>query len=112
MQYLVIPRPNSLTPGYSVVLEEAVYLETRNRVVSSKPANRPLLASSGTRQPLQQQGAEFLATALPAKLTPLLPPSRPAFSGMHLGSQLLSRRTTPLEAEATFLAGRPHLPLV
>lgn len=112
-QYLAIPRHNNLLPDCLVVPEEAVCLGTRSsKVVSSKQANRLPLDCLGTRQPLQQRGAESLATMLQAKQTRLQSPSPPAFSEAPLDSQHLNRQTTPLEVEPISLAARPHLPLV
>jgi hypothetical protein len=106
MQYLAIPSLNSLLLVCLVIPGEAVYLGTRSsKVLSSKLANRPRLDCSETKQP-QQPGAESLVTILPAKRH--LPPSKTASSETRLDSQLLSQRTTPLEAEPAFLGVRLH----
>jgi hypothetical protein len=107
-----MPKLNSLPPGCSVILGEAVCLGTHSsKAHSSNLVSHPPSGCLETKQPLQQREAEFLATMLPAKRTRLLRPNKPASSETRLGSRLPSRRTTPLEAEPAYLGGRPRAPL-
>jgi hypothetical protein len=80
MQYLAMPRLNSLPLDCLVIPGEAACLETRSsKVLSNKLAN-PALGCSETKRTLRQRGAGSLATILPGKRTRPLPPSKPVFS--------------------------------
>lgn len=109
MQYLAIPKLNSLPPGCLVILGELVCLGMHSsKVHSSKLVSHPPSGCLEINRPLQQREVEFLATIPPGKQTRLLRPNKRASLETRSDSQLPSRRTTPLEGEPAFLGEGPH----